>query len=341
MVKSLIEFKNLLLEQVLTLLWGQWDALGVQGTVEAEERFIIDPEALILITAGMSRYDARLFDEALDWMRLHERLVNIARLQTLLKQETFSGGAVVGAMATFLGDRRSAAKWARLIGKQARSSGEPELLFLMKDGSAMPVVREPDPWFAKAGFLRGRVALRHRARVFDPERRANLLLRLRGLFGVSSRAEVVAFLATNPYANAAETAAQTAYMRRTVYNTLVELNLSGYLQARTHGGENRYRLDEKQWQSIVGQKPLLWRNWGSLFGALDLVWRKVNSSEWQDADPLALASDMVLFVRDLVARLERSGIDTGIRPRKWEDDPDAVVHACLRDLQHIYDLTQG
>lgn len=340
MAKSLKDFRDLLLEQMLSLLWGQWDALGVQGTTTPADDSIIDPEALVLLTAGMGRYDARLFDEALDWMRLHERLVNIARLQALLKRETFSGGPVVAAMATFLGDRRSAAKWTRLISGQARSAGEPVPLFFLKDGRALPIVRGPDPWFAKAGFLRGRVGLRHMTHVFDPESPANLLLRLRGLFGVSSRAEVVAFLATHPYANAAETAAQTAYLRRTVYNTLVELNLSGYLQSRTQGGENRYRLNEKQWRSVLGH-PLPWRNWGALFGALDRIWQKVNSPEWREAEPLALASDMVLFVRDLVARLERSGVDTGIRPRKWDDAPDALVQACRQDLQHVFDLTLG
>lgn len=340
MAKSLNDFRDLLLEQALSLLWGQWDALGVRGTVTADASAIIDPEALILLTAGMGRYDARLFDEALDWMRLHERLLNIARLQTLLKREAFSGGAVLQAMAMFLGDRRSAAKWTRLISNQAPSSGEPAPLFFLKDGRAMPLAGEPDPSFAKAGFLRDRVGLRHMTRAFNPERPANLLLRLRALFGVSSRGEVVAFLATHPFSNAAETAIQTAYLRRTVHNTLVELNLSGYLQSRTHGGENRYRLNEKQWRSIVGH-PLPWRNWGALFGALDLIWQKVSSPEWRDADPLALASDMLLFVQDLVARLERSGVDTGIRPRKWDDDAGALVQACLRDLQHVFDLTLG
>ena len=340
MTKSLNDFRGFLLEQLLSLLWGQWDALGVQGTVTAEENSIVDPEALILLTAGMGRYDARLFDEAMDWMRLHERLLNIARLQTLLKREAFSGGAVLRAMAKFLGDQRSAAKWTRLIGDQAPSGDEPVPLFLLKDGRAMPFAGKPDPLFAKAGFLRNRVGLRHMTRVFDPDRPANLLMRLRGLFGVSSRAEVVAFLATHPYANAAETAVQTAYLRRTVHNTLVELNLSGCLQARTQGGENRYRLNEKQWRSVMGH-PLPWRNWGALFGALDLIWQKVNSPQWRDADPLALASDMLLFVQDLVARLERAGVDTGIRPRQWDDDADALVRACLRDLQHVFDLTLG
>ncbi len=340
MAKSLNKFRDSLLEQLLRLLWRQWDAVGVQGTEAPEANSIIDPEALILLTASIGRHDARLFDEALDWIWRHERLINIARLQTLLKQESFSGGAVVRAMAIFLGDLRSAAKWKHLTRGQARPRGDSEPLFFSKDSRALPIVRGPDPWFIKAGFRRDRIGLRHMTRVFDPERPANLLLRLRALFGVNSRAEVVAFLATHPYANAAETAVQTAYLRRTVYNTLVEMNLSGYLQCRTHGGENRYRLNEKQWQSILGH-PLPWRNWGALFGALDLIWQKVNSAEWQEAEPLALASDLFLFVQDLVARLERSGIDTGIRPRQWSDDADIAVQACLSDLQHVFELTLG
>ena len=61
------EFKHFFLENILNFLWRQWSSLGVAGGARSDDEWVIDPEALLLFSIEMSRYEPRLFDEAVDW----------------------------------------------------------------------------------------------------------------------------------------------------------------------------------------------------------------------------------------------------------------------------------
>ena len=78
------DFRSRCLEGVLNLLWRQWCSLGVAGHSEpAREAYLIDPEALLLATTSLGRYDPRLFDESLDWLTGYGSLINLQRLKNL------------------------------------------------------------------------------------------------------------------------------------------------------------------------------------------------------------------------------------------------------------------
>ena len=47
---SLKEFKNDFRELLLDLVWRQWSALGVAGDTHAADKWVIDPEALLLLS---------------------------------------------------------------------------------------------------------------------------------------------------------------------------------------------------------------------------------------------------------------------------------------------------
>ncbi len=64
----LSEFKVSVLDQLLDVLWRQWVSLGVSGHSQSDELKVVDPEALLLLTLTVARYDARLFDEVLEWL---------------------------------------------------------------------------------------------------------------------------------------------------------------------------------------------------------------------------------------------------------------------------------
>jgi hypothetical protein len=66
------------------LAWSQWVDLGVPGTVEARHSFLhIDLEALVWLTGSLD--DARLREEAMDWLLQYGRLFSISRLRSLAK----------------------------------------------------------------------------------------------------------------------------------------------------------------------------------------------------------------------------------------------------------------
>ena len=72
-----------LVNAALRVAWQQWTALGVAGTVAPPDH-AIDLEALILFTPVLRHDDPRLHDEAFDWCVHHaHRLVSIGRLRRL------------------------------------------------------------------------------------------------------------------------------------------------------------------------------------------------------------------------------------------------------------------
>ncbi len=55
---SLKEFKGEYQSLLLDFLWRQWSALGVAGQTSRGGQRIVDPEALLLLTCTVGRYDA-------------------------------------------------------------------------------------------------------------------------------------------------------------------------------------------------------------------------------------------------------------------------------------------
>ena len=233
MKPSLNDFNRGFLQTVLDGLWTQWSALGVPGHAGRVPRAAIDPEALLLLTCSLGRYDARMFDEMLGWIVLHERLLDVQRLKNLLRDEGYAGGCVVSAIGAYLSAaKRGGVKWQRLSAVHAGKTWQPEPLFYSLDGGSISVIREPDLDFARQGLHREKIALRDHAQPFNPDQPVNLRLKLRALFGVNSRAETVTFLLLHDQAGTTEIARATGYFKLTVYNTLAEIRLSGLLQTR-------------------------------------------------------------------------------------------------------------
>lgn len=334
MNKLLSEFSRRWLDALLDFTWRSWSALGVPGYAAGHSRRVLDPEALILFTCGVGRHDPRLFDEMLDWISLHERLINIQRLKTLLTRESFNSGPVLSALSRFMSRPKTASKWRRLAESLAAQK-PPEPLFFLPNGRPLPAVGTPDPAFAKAGLLRDAVALRHHAKLFDPERPEALLLKLRALFGVNSRAELAAFLLTNEKVNASEAARQTGYFQRTAYNALVEMKLSGLLHVTERSGENLYSLKTSAWAEFLELETTpLWIQWPPLLSALETIWLKVRDPEWAHREPMKLALDLHLLVKDITPRVQAVRLDDRLAAKPGGPD-ETYVQECLQNLEDI------
>ena len=96
----------------------------------------------------------------------------------------------------------------------------------------VPVVGEPDSLFAEQGWRRGAVKLRQLNQSPNPDQVTNLLLKLRSLFRIQARAEVMAFLLTNESGQPAEMAERMAYFPRTIQSTLNDMERSGHVLSR-------------------------------------------------------------------------------------------------------------
>lgn len=340
---SLEDFRDQYLDAVLNFLWAQWSGMGVPGNPPWHERRGIDPEALLLFTCTMGRFDVRLFNQVLGWLRAHERWVNVQRLKTMLKKETFHGGPVLRAVAASLTDPTNAAKWRQLAhtGKATRKGAEP--LFFLRNGKRMPQVRKPDPVFEERGFLREPVELEHDARPFNPEEPQNLLLRLRALFGVNSRCEVVAYLLGHEQANVSDVADATYYFRRTIYNTLREMRMSGLLALREQAGQNTYGIHRERWLAFLspGCPPPEWVNWAPLFAALERIWGTLDDPAIREMSRLSLSAELRALMNKVRTQIERVGdvsrfvsLDTA---RRGEDYADLA----LKDMRTLLAIVLG
>ncbi len=94
-----MKFKNQFLNEILNFLWRQWAQLGISGHVEFEDKWIIDPEALLLFSLSICRYEPRLFDEIFDWLNVNSQFINVHRLNALQEEHQFNSGPQLSAIA--------------------------------------------------------------------------------------------------------------------------------------------------------------------------------------------------------------------------------------------------
>jgi hypothetical protein len=300
---SLKKFRESLLSRLLDFLWDRWSDLGVAGDVRREDDRIVDPEALLLFSFTVARFDARLFDEILDWLTVNGAFLNVQRLQNLIKSYGFSGGPALSAATRLLqktGPYRL--KW-KMIAAAYQASGEP--LFRFPTGAPLPLPPAPDATFATCGLLRGVVRLRGKSKPFFDRDPSSLILRLRGLFGVSVRSELLALLAAKEETYPSEAARQTGYYQRSVLDALNEMERSGAVRCVAVGKTKRYRLTPGILDTLLmpeGKRPC-WVSWGPLFRALEMILQKLYDERLEQCDDLLCSSEMrqlMLAVRPLL-----------------------------------------
>lgn len=305
---SLADFKSLVLDRLLALLWRQWSALGVPGHGPAEEHRVIDPEPLLLLSLTVGRYDARLFDEILDWLVVNGAFINVQRLKTLEKRFDFQCKAQLSAVSELLVKKsNNPIKWGRL--SASYSLEKPEPLFFMKNGKPLPVPDEPAPEFSAHGLMRGPIKLRGHAQTFPAKGMPTLLLRLRALLGINARCELLCLLAAEHEIHPSEIARQTGYFPRTVQNALAEMARSGVVQVRSANREKMYRLQSGVLDPLLKPEgiPMQWINWASVFRALEMLWLGVIDPKRQEIDPLLLASELRRLSKEMRPLLAQAG----------------------------------
>ncbi len=303
------EFQNLL----LNFLWRQWSALGVAGQAGGEDTWIIDPEALLLLTCTLGRHEPRLFDEVLDWLQENGRFINVMRLKRILRTEKFAGERTLAAAAGVLAKGTEAMKW-KLLAASVDPSEAVEPFFFAPDGGPQPVLGESEPYFARCGFRRGPLRLRGHSQPFRATQPTNLALQLRALFGINVRCEIVLYLLTHEAAHPSQIAREAFYFERAVQGTLVDMLQSGVVGLRAHGREKHYWLKPEHWAALLNRPPVFprWVTWPPLFAALERIWLKVNDPRLEALDPLLQSSELRQLMAEVRPAIERARFDKNL-----------------------------
>jgi hypothetical protein len=214
---------------LLDRAWIQWAALGVDATVERDDA-VVDPEALIALTAELGDADARLRDLSTDWCVAYGRYVNGSRLKQVRRELGTPGDAIGEYVAT------------------VAASG----------GPSWPMATQPRPGYQRRG----------KARMDTATSLARLRIRLRAAFGVNARADVLAaLLAASPHdLTAADLARATRFTKPNVASALDALILAGLVVARPVANERRIGLPPRISLLPGLRPPVAQPDWVARFG---------------------------------------------------------------------------
>jgi hypothetical protein len=262
------------LDQGLALAWGSWAELGVSGWTATHEDWAIDPEPLIVFTAFLADAEPRLRDEATDWCIRNWRHVSKTRLKNLVAEQPADVQDAFGALSATVSTHAGVA-WPNQT--EARR-------FTVTGRSTAPRLAQP----------------------------SMVWLRLRAMFGLGARAEIMRYFLTTdaaPRASVAAIANAIQYTKRNVADECESLAEAGMLTVRPVRNRYVYSLAKRaELESLLDPLPPI----RPAFATLLNVARELIELE-QEATSSAVRT-LPVKARKVLDRIEVDLDELGIEP---------------------------
>lgn len=197
-------------DALLNLLWRQWHEIGAPAARQksAAPQSIIDPEALVLCSLAMVQREPRLGDALVSWCATNSEHLSVQRMKNLARDYPAEVRALLPGLAHVMVKAGKDLRWRSIAGAM---SAVPAVLAqrVPKQSTAVPLDR-PSAFF----------------------------LRMRAVFGLGLRADIIVFLLRKrdpqDYSSAGEIARALGYNRTAIKRTLDTLEAAGALS--TTGG---------------------------------------------------------------------------------------------------------
>lgn len=223
-------------KHVSGIAWSLWRELGVAGIDRFHEDCLVQPEELIILTALVSKYDPRLFDEALDWTSRYHHWISISRLRVFLKELDASSIESFIQFASAL-NAVSKANWLNLdaMSPVPKLSGK----------SVLPPLESP----------------------------ALLVFRLRNLFGLGAKADILtSYLTRNRMQFSAADLVDVGYSKRSLMIALDHLAASEILTVSNVRNAKKYALKKsRELQVLIGKLPKFAPPWIKILQAITAI----------------------------------------------------------------------
>jgi len=332
---SISTLRDRVRSELTSFAWDQWAQMGVFAPSERRDQWAADPEALLLFSFEIGRDDPRLFDEVLDWMLTNERLVSVQRLRNL---STDDDRDLAEAALAWVARDGPSARFKAPAGTR-KQGGDPKPLFR----TVAQQVRHPDDVFLSFGLLKPETPPSRKSRPPDTEKPINFAFRLRNLFGLGSRAEVVRYLLTfSETAVPAQSIAEAAgYAKRNVNETLNALVASRTVTTFEVGNERRYLLNRALWDQLLELQPEArptYRDWPRLLSALRRLTRWLEDSRLDELSPYMLGSEARTLMDELGSSFASAGVLLSATPSAQGEEYWTVfeesVERTLSSLAH-------
>lgn len=306
------EYKKRLYEAVLDLLWKQWTALGIPGHATALKlNTVLDPEAMLVFSAGFARYDQRLYDLILDWLQVHSSQINIQRLKALQAKSEWKDSASLGYMAVVTAEA-DPIRW-----KKPAADGKPDDaafpvgLFLDGDGRPERFVPRRDVLALQYGFVRNVRRSTQKTPASLPRTPSTLLLRMRGLLGISARAETLLVLLTSPQCKVQDIVERSGFIWKSIQDVLTELTLGGFVSALdgVSRGKLYYLSEPENIRRVFGvRQGCTFPNWLNIYDSIGLLWQTVSNPRLNDVSSETVRNELeTLYAERLRKKLMTSG----------------------------------
>lgn len=293
------------------IIYSQWAALGANVAAPACWRAVVDPEALVVATCAFGRYDARIFDEAMDWTAANRGRLKPTRLKTI--SEEFGGDTLrcVGAMFDFLGERGERKRFSKLVEIAGEAKGEEaaQTLFFNDRHSYETDKNKAEPTFKSWGFLRGDPRLRAHSERPDLNRTANLMLKMRVKYGSDARGDVMTYLVSERGGNSRAIAAKIKYSQPAVHAALNRLVEDGIVQKKGRRGNADYWIDIHSVRDSLGirdEGPVFFV-WADYFKALHMVAEDIRANTEKWSSPFFSAESSRRLTVDVAPLIRKSG----------------------------------
>ncbi|RKZ25491.1 hypothetical protein DRQ20_05045 [bacterium] len=246
MEKSLKEFKSRFIDLLLEVMWRQWTALGIASHVEPEDKWLIDPEALLFGVFFVRDRDKRLFEAVEKWFYKNHTLISTARMKKI--EKSICNRA---SMHNFI-RKWEDAKYIRLYYTHVISTQREN----------------------KVKEILAPVSLLH-----PPV----LRLRLREMLGQNPRVEILIYFLYHETGNSLSIAKEVFLDQKSVYNVLEAWVKVGMLE-KVGGKKKGYRINSearKTWLKILGLNRLpSYLNWGRLYISLSIILKALETPPW-------------------------------------------------------------
>ena len=296
------KFKQELLNAVLELLWKQWTQLGVAGQINTNDNFVLDPEALLIFSAHFARFDQRLYDLIIDWLQCNGESINLPRLKALLKHFGDADRNSLGFITTSVNLK----KWNVFAKTLLPEDIETEQLFFKND-----FVSTPDENALRYGFKRNRYVQSNKVMPFSNNGNASLLLRLRGAFGMSARAEAILTMLNKEFCRIQDVADTGGFSWKAASDVLDELCTSGVAVTldKNKRGRTYFLKDISTMSSLFGVDTVKFPDWLTIFEMLSTVWKCISNPRLDEVSEKTASGELQReFAKKINDRLQNCGI---------------------------------
>jgi hypothetical protein len=294
------EYKIQLFASIQDLLWAQWTALGIPGQMSASApETVLDPEALLLFSAGFARYDQRLYDLILDWLQVHSSQINIQRLKALHGKATVKDTASLGYMAAVAAET-DPSRWKKPAEDYKRGTTASAALFRDQDDVPQSFIPTGDKLALDCGFSRNRRRNSEKIPAKLPNRTAALLLRMRGLLGISARAETILILLTSTRCTVQDIVDRSGFSWKSVQDVLEELAAGGYVSSVDGIARGKVYLlnSPEKLRKLFDVQKCLFPNWSNIFDSIGLLWQTVSNPNLRKVSAETFQNELRRIYRD-------------------------------------------